>query len=158
MASKGKGRGRAKVSAIEPRGTPEMRPVHSMTPRPPKGLERPLVDPLRLRKALKGLRDTPGVRGAIACTMDGYPLDDLWPGLPDPETFCAMHAAAVSACQLALDDGADNAQLGVVLDLGDRRVVSRQITKDVLVIMGVDPATDWETALLMMDAAALEFG
>lgn len=109
----------------------------------------------RSRDVVANLASQRGVLGAILARRDGFPLVAKWHEPVDIETFCAMHAAALNAAELALGSGR-HARLGLMVDQGDRRILSRAVGRDLLFVLALKGGADWEAAFLWLEAAGID--
>lgn len=103
--------------------------------------------------SLSKLLEHPGIQGAVLASRDGLALVVRCPGISSPEVFCAMHAAALGAAEMAMEAGGPLPSVGLVVELGPRRFLSRAVTEDLIVIVLTDATCDWQSAFHAMDAA-----
>ena len=112
-----------------------------MTPHAP-----PLSAAERARVTLDDLLRRPGVLGALLVTRDGLPVMHAGASFGNVETFSAMQATALGAAEMALDGMQGARAMGIVIDLGERRVLSRGVTPDLVMVLMIDRDASWEDA------------
>lgn len=102
-----------------------------------------------VQSAIEKLRATPGVRGALLATRDGFLVLSHWPGLHRPETFAAMTATLMGAAEAALD-GAAPPPLRVSIEAAGARFLIFEVDAELLLAVATEPSSD---AATVVDAA-----
>jgi len=107
----------------------------------------------RARDALRSLHARDGVVGALLATRDGISLLHEGGSFGNVESFAAMQATALGAAEVALQSMAAKKAVGLVIDVGERRVLARAVTEDLLVCIMVGANVPIEQAFGWMDEA-----
>lgn len=89
----------------------------------------------------------PGVEGAFLLSRDGLPVLSRCTAIASPETFAAMQAAALGAAEMAFEGVAGYRSLALVVDLGDRRFLSRGAGDSFILVAAVSADADLRRAL-----------
>ena len=109
-----------------------------------------LSAPHAFKREVEELGRAHGVEGAVLASRDGLLLVNAFPSLPQPEVFCAMHAAALGAAEMALR-GIDGAGVSLIADVGERRFVSRAVNESLFVVVSVAADADCHSIAAWMD-------
>ena len=112
-------------------------------PSPVRGMETRTAHPVAyaFEKAVAELKRDRAIEGAILASRDGLLVANAWLPVPSPEVFCAMHAAALGAAELALRDGNTDG-VSLIADVAGKRFVSHAISRELFVVAMVPPSTD----------------
>lgn len=95
--------------------------------------------------------------GAMLASRDGLLIANASLAVPQPEVFCAMHAAALGAAEMALHD-IHGSGVSLIADVGDRRFVSRAITGSLFVVAMIGPGADCHAVFRWMDELGARLG
>ncbi|MFQ5838206.1 MAG: roadblock/LC7 domain-containing protein [Thermoplasmata archaeon] len=111
-----------------------------------------------LQKAMKAVRQVPGITAVAIVRRDGIVIDHLLPKPVDARLVAAMTAAIVGTSEMATEELYHGKFLQSIVESEKGKVISVGAGDEALVVALVEPATNLGLALMTIEKQAAKVG
>lgn len=110
----------------------------------------------RLQEALDRLCASPGVKGVVLVSRDGFAMMNRYKELQAAETFSAMGATLVGAAEAAINEVATGAPQRVIVETATERMVAAGATAELLLMVVAESTLPSHELVERVDRCAQE--